>query len=182
MQQLSLYWHVNQADMVPGSSSLADSTWQHVSHPVDNDQSIAHRPSDSADAASTATRVPGADGSPAQTVVAVPMSVSTDRGDSTATSTSNSVQHDSNTDSSAFVLHPMDCDLRVSTKTDKRSGMTVLSTLALMEGVHLQLDKQQICDIVRLMDLLATWELRNRYAVLRPTGWRSNAAVAVPPR
>ena len=182
MRQLSLYWHLNQADMAPGSSNLADSTWQHVSQPVDSEQGVADTPSDSADAASTEARIPGADGLPAQTVVAVPVSVSTGRDDSTATSTSNHVQNDSSTDSSAFVLHPMDCDLRVSTKTDKRTGMTVLSTLALMEGVQLQLDKQQICDIVQLIDLLAIWEVRNRYAVLRPTGWRSNAAVAVPPR
>ena len=40
----------------------------------------------------------------------------------------------------------------------------------------------QVADIVRLLDARAVWALRNKYALLRPTGWRSDLAVKVSPR
>lgn len=101
---------------------------------------------------------------------------------STAAGADNSLEVANKSDASHFMLHPMSCDLRVSTKTDKRNGMTKFSTLVLMEGLQLQLDKQQICDVVRVMDLFVVWELRNRYAVLRPTGWRSDPDNLIPIR
>ena len=35
---------------------------------------------------------------------------------------------------------------------------------------------------MRLLDAKSVWVLRNKYAQLRPTGWRSDPAVKVPPR
>ena len=40
----------------------------------------------------------------------------------------------------------------------------------------------QAADIVRLLDAKEVWVRRNKYALLRPTGWRSEPAVKVPPR
>ena len=40
----------------------------------------------------------------------------------------------------------------------------------------------QVADIVRLLDAKEVWDLRNKYARLRPTGWRSDSAAKVPPR
>ncbi|KAA6426735.1 MAG: vacuolar sorting-associated 13F-like [Trebouxia sp. A1-2] len=42
--------------------------------------------------------------------------------------------------------------------------------------------KDQISDITRMQDQYTVWNLHNQYAVLRPTGWRSDAASAVTPR
>ena len=40
----------------------------------------------------------------------------------------------------------------------------------------------QVADMVRLLDAKEVWDLRNKYARLRPTGWRSDSAAKVPPR
>ena len=40
----------------------------------------------------------------------------------------------------------------------------------------------QVADMVRLLDAKSVWALRNKYAQLRPTGWRSDPSVKVSPR
>ena len=86
------------------------------------------------------------------------------------------------TDNLSLILPPTNCDLRVSMKTDKHTGVTRLGAVALVERVQLHLHKDQISDITRMQDQYAVWNLHNQYAVLRPTGWRSDAATAVTPR
>ena len=86
------------------------------------------------------------------------------------------------TDNLSLILPPTTCDLRVSMKTDKHTGVTRLGAVALVERVQLHLHKDQISDIAHMQDQYAVWNLHNQYAVLRPTGWRSDAATAVPPR
>ncbi len=86
------------------------------------------------------------------------------------------------TDNLNLILPPTNCDLRVSMKTDKHTGVTHLGAVALVERVQLHLHKDQISDITRMQDQYAVWNLHNQYAVLRPTGWRSDAATAVTPR
>ncbi|DBA81627.1 TPA: hypothetical protein ACH3X1_007382 [Trebouxia sp. C0004] len=86
------------------------------------------------------------------------------------------------TDNLSLVLPPTNCDLRVSMKTDKHTGVTRLGAVALVERVQLHLHKAQISDIARMQDQYAVWNLHNQYAALRPTGWRSDAAAAVTPR
>ncbi len=88
------------------------------------------------------------------------------------------------TDNLSLILPPTNCDLRVSMKTDKHTGVSRLGAVALVERVQLHLHKDQISDIARMQDQYAVWNLHNQYAVLRPTGWRSDvaAAVAVTPR
>lgn len=86
------------------------------------------------------------------------------------------------TDSLSLILPPTNCDLRVSMKTDKHTGVTRLGAVALVEIVQLHLHKDQISDIRGMQDQYAVWNLHNQYAVLRPTGWRSDAATAVTPR
>ena len=86
------------------------------------------------------------------------------------------------TDNLSLILPPTNCDLRVSMKTDKHTGVTRLGAVALVERVQLHLHKDQVSDIARMQDQYAVWNLHNQYAVLRPTGWRSDAATAVTPR
>ncbi len=86
------------------------------------------------------------------------------------------------TDNLSLILPPTNCDLRVSMKTDKHTGVTRLGAVALVERVQLHLHKDQISDIARMQDQYAVWNLHNQYAVLRPTGWRSDSTVAVSPR
>ena len=38
----------------------------------------------------------------------------------------------------------------------------------------------QVGDILRLLDARKVWSLRNKYAALRPTGWRSDPTTIVP--
>ena len=86
------------------------------------------------------------------------------------------------TDNLNLILPPTNCDLRVSIKTDKHTGVTRLGAVALVERVQLHLHKDQVSDIARMQDQYAVWNLHNQYAVLRPTGWHSDAAAAVTPR
>ena len=86
------------------------------------------------------------------------------------------------TDNLSLILPPTNCDLRVSMKTDKHTGVTCLGAVALVERLQLHLHKDQISDITRMQDQYAVWNLHNQYAVLRPTGWRSDATVPVTPR
>jgi len=88
----------------------------------------------------------------------------------------------SDRDNLSLILPPTNCDLRVSMKTDKHTGVTRLGAVALVERVQLHLHKDQIYDIARMQDQYAVWNLHNQYAVLRPTGWRSDATVASTPR
>ena len=80
------------------------------------------------------------------------------------------------------MLPPTNCDLRISIKTDKHSGVTRLAAVALVEKLQLHLHKDQIADIAWLQDQYTVWTLRNQYAVLRPTGWRSFNDTTVSPR
>ncbi len=85
-------------------------------------------------------------------------------------------------DNVSQILPPTNCDLRISMKTDKHTGVTRLGAVALVERVQLQLHKDQICDIARMQDQYAVWNLHNQYGVLRPTGWRSHPGTNVSPR
>ncbi len=38
----------------------------------------------------------------------------------------------------------------------------------------------QVGDILRVLDAKKVWSLRNKYATLRPTGWRSDPGRVVP--
>ena len=38
----------------------------------------------------------------------------------------------------------------------------------------------QVGDILRVLDAKKVWSLRNKYATLRPTGWRSDPGSVVP--
>ena len=38
----------------------------------------------------------------------------------------------------------------------------------------------QVGDILRVLDAKKVWSLRNKYATLRPTGWRSDPGIVVP--
>lgn len=172
-QNLSLYWQVRQATAPSGPSNMADSTWQHVNHPSHLEQTAAQPAVDNSIA----------NGSHVLQSAAHDSGPVTDKHvDDITEDFDTAAERSSDAQAIAYVLHPMSCDLRVSTKMDKRTGMTRFSTLALMESVQLHLNKEQICDMARISDLLAVWELRNRYAVLRPTGWRSNAGIVVSPR
>lgn len=82
----------------------------------------------------------------------------------------------------SLVLPPTNCDLRISMKTDKHTGVTRLGAVALVERVQLHLHKDQISDMARMQDQYTVWTLHNQYAVLRPTGWRSSTETAVSPR
>ena len=80
------------------------------------------------------------------------------------------------------ILPPTDCDLRISIKTDKHTGVTRLGAVALVEEVQLCFHKEQMSDVARMQDEYAVWNLHNQYAVLRPTGWRSDSSTTVPSR
>ena len=82
----------------------------------------------------------------------------------------------------SYVLPPTNCDLRISMKNDRHTGVVRLGAVALVERVQLQLHRDQICDIARMQDQYAIWNLRNQYAVLRPTGWRSQSSTSVSSR
>jgi Vacuolar sorting-associated protein 13, N-terminal len=51
---------------------------------------------------------------------------------------------------------------------------------AVVESLEVHLRKEQYSDMLRLMDAATIWVLRNKYAVFRPTGWRSDPTVSVP--
>lgn len=168
MQELSIHWEIDQSVGTSNAGDKIDSAWQNVSPSHDNDLAAALALQNS----STAN----------DRLVLRSVSDCVEPVSTKSSETDNAAHSSSNTNAVSYILRPINSDLRVSTKTDKRTGMTKLSTLALVENVQLQLNNQQMCDLVRISDLFAVWDLRNRYAVLRPTGWRSDEHVVVPPR
>ena len=85
-------------------------------------------------------------------------------------------------DDRADVLLPTKCELTISISTDKQTGVTHIGANAKVDRLEVQVHKEQISDMVFMQDQYAIWLLRNHYAALRPTGWRSPADKAVPPR
>lgn len=85
-------------------------------------------------------------------------------------SSASTVRHDAD-----VILLPTKCELSISISTDKHSGFTHVGASVKVDRVQLQLHKSQISDVLRMQDQYAVWMLRNQYAVLRPTGWRSSA-------
>ena len=86
------------------------------------------------------------------------------------------------TDSSDVVLLPTKCELTVSINTGKHSGTTHVRASVKVDRLQMQVNKAQIADVACMQDQYAVWLLRNQYAILRPTGWRSSADSTVTPR
>lgn len=85
-------------------------------------------------------------------------------------------------DEADVVLLPTKCELTISISTDKQTGVTHVGANAKVDRLEVQVHKEQISDMAFMQDQSAVWLLRNRYAALRPTGWRSSADKAVPSR
>lgn len=85
-------------------------------------------------------------------------------------------------DRADVVLLPTKCELTISISTEKQTGVTHLGANAKLDRLEVQVHQEQISDMVFMQDQCAVWLLRNQYATLRPTGWRSSADKAVPPR
>ena len=81
-----------------------------------------------------------------------------------------------------MVLLPTKCELTISMSSDKHTGVTHIGADAKVDRLQVQLHKEQISDMSFVQDQYAVWMLRNRYAALRPTGWRSTADKVVPSR
>ena len=192
VQHVSLYWQVQQhLSSDPGSGSLSDSNWQHVDHPAEVVPLAAHQPEDSATSKPATSHIisgshadlPSFD---ALGLVAQPDShpasaTASDRGTpapgaalKAADAQSTAQASDSDRPPDALLLSPMSCVVRVASLTDKRTGITRLNTLVAVDTLNLQVTQLQLCDMLRLADLFAVWQLHNRYALLRPTGWRSD--------
>lgn len=85
-------------------------------------------------------------------------------------------------DRADVVLLPTKCELTISISTDKQTGVTHIGANGKVDRLEVQVHKEQISDMVFMQDQYAVWLLRNHYAALRPSGWRSPADTAVPPR
>ena len=85
-------------------------------------------------------------------------------------------------DRADVVLLPTKCELTISISTDKQTGVTHVGANAKVDRLEVQVHKDQISDMAFMQDQYAVWLLRNQYAALRPTGWRSSADRAVPSR
>lgn len=85
-------------------------------------------------------------------------------------------------DEADVVLLPTKCELTISISTDKQTGVTHVGANAKVDRLEVQVHKEQISDMVSMQDQYAVWLLRNQYAALRPSGWRSSADTAVPSR
>lgn len=85
-------------------------------------------------------------------------------------------------DDSDVVLLPTTCELTLSISTDKQSSVMHVGAHVKVDRVQLQVHRDQIADVAHMQDQYAVWTLRNQYATLRPTGWRSCADTAVTPR
>ena len=85
-------------------------------------------------------------------------------------------------DRADVVLLPAKCELTISISTDKQTGVTHIGANAKVDRLEVQVHKEQISDMVFMQDQCAVWLLRNQYAAFRPSGWRSPADKAVPPR
>ena len=85
-------------------------------------------------------------------------------------------------DTADALLLPTKCELTISISTDKQTGVTHVGANVKVDRFELQVHKDQISDMVFMQDQYAVWLLRNHCAALRPTGWRSSADRAVPPR
>lgn len=80
------------------------------------------------------------------------------------------------------VLVPTKCELTISMSSDKHTGVTRIGADAKVDRLQVQLHKEQISDMIFVQDQCAVWVLRNQYAALRPTGWRSTPDKLVPSR
>lgn len=192
VQQVSLYWQVKQKVSTESSSgNLSESTWQHVEHPADLLPPSAVQPQDcsqSKPAASSRVSDSDADLSPPDTLASsaqptceADAATASHRGTTAlevaakpADAHTTAQASDPDVLLDALVLHPMSCVVRVASLADKRTGMTRLNTLFAIEKLDLSITQLQLCDMVRLTDMFAVWQLHNRYALLRPTGWRSD--------
>ena len=85
-------------------------------------------------------------------------------------------------DGNDVVLLPTTCELTLSISTDKQSSVSHVGANVKVDRVQLQVHKDQIADVAHMQDQYAVWTLRNQYATLRPTGWRSGAGSPVTPR
>ena len=85
-------------------------------------------------------------------------------------------------DTADVLLLPTKCELTISISTHKQTGVTHVGANVKVDRLALQVHKDQISDMVFMQDQYAVWLLRNQYAALRPTDWRSSADKAVSPR
>ena len=78
------------------------------------------------------------------------------------------------------------CSFRVSRSMENRHlSFIVRMWMKSWRTVQSELPDSRSCiaqvgDIVRMLDAKKVWSLRNKYATLRPTGWRSDPGTVVP--
>ncbi|KAK9798969.1 hypothetical protein WJX73_003190 [Symbiochloris irregularis] len=87
-----------------------------------------------------------------------------------------------NAESNAAVhlLRPLQCSMRLSalpggTGSQQKGSLCLAASLS-VPSLQWHLLHSQVQDIVRLLDKLTVWRLRNKVALLRPNGWRSPGA------
>lgn len=85
-------------------------------------------------------------------------------------------------DRADMVLLPTKVELTISMSTNKHTGVTHIGANAKVDRLEVQVHKEQISEMTFMQDQYAVWMLRNQYAALRPTGWRSTADKFIPSR